>query len=464
MKKHNTQSYSQHLNNGSMTDYGKIPPQATDLEQTVLSALLSDSQAIIEISDILTPEMFYNDEHKNIFEAIQTMFNSGKSIDLLTVTDKLQENGKLEESGGFYTLNKLLGMVANSSHIVDHALIIRQKFIRREMINLSMQTAKNAYDETFEDLEVLAMHERDLEKVSNASVITSEKSLSQIMRQMRNKEKKSGIPVKNALRDIVANLSAPDLIILAARPAMGKTAFAMQIAMECAEYDVPVMVFSLEMSESQLVNRMKNRLTGIPVKRLEADNIYREEAENLLNAEVKLDTLPIFIDDTAGLSLTDFKSKAARCKRKNKIGLIVVDYIQLMSNKSKNGNREQEISEISRGLKIVAKNLGVPVIALSQLSRKCEERGDKKPMLSDLRESGAIEQDADIVTFLYRPEYYGIETIETNEGTCSSAGIAEIIVAKYRQGSTGSCFSIFEGDKMNFKDLLTFTKPKIDAF
>lgn len=451
-------------NNIPTYDYGKIPPQAQDLEVSVLGALLVDSQAIIEISDILTPEMFYNDQNRFIYESIQNLFNLGKKVDILTVTEKLREIGKLEECGGAYYVTQLTNYVASAAHIVDHSLIIRQKFIRREMITLSMQTTQNAYDETFEDLEVLAMHERDLEKVSNASVITSEKSLSQIMRQMRNKEKKSGIPVKNALRDIVANLSAPDLIILAARPAMGKTAFAMQIAMECAEYDVPVMVFSLEMSESQLVNRMKNRLTGIPVKRLEADNIFRDEAENLLNAEKVLDNLPIFIDDTAGLSLTDFKSKAARCKRKNKIGLIVVDYIQLMTNKSKNGNREQEISEISRGLKIVAKNLGVPVIALSQLSRKCEERADKKPMLSDLRESGAIEQDADIVTFLYRPEYYGIETIETNEGSCSSFGIAEIIVAKYRNGSTGSCFSIFEGDKMNFKDLLTFTKPKINAF
>lgn len=442
----------------------KIPPQAIDLEQAVLSALLFDSQAIIEISDILSPEMFYKDEHKNIFEAIQLMFNAGKSIDLLTVTDKLKELGKLEESGGIYAVNKLLGMVANTTHIVDHSLIIRQKFIRRELITLSMQTAQNAYDETFEDMEVLSMHERDLEKVTNASVITSEKSVSQIMAQMRKKVLKTGIPVKNALREIVATLSAPDLIILAARPAMGKTAFAMQLAMESAEYDVPVMVFSLEMSETQLVNRMKNKLTGIPVKRLEMDNIFRDEVETLLNAEKKLDTMPIFIDDTAGLSLTEFKSKAARAKRKNKIGLIIVDYIQLMSNKNKSGNREQEISEISRGLKIVAKNLGVPVIALSQLSRKCEERADKKPMLSDLRESGAIEQDADIVTFLYRPEYYGIETIETGQGVSSSQGIAEIIVAKYRQGSTGSCFSIFEGDKMNFKDLLNFTKPKINAF
>ena len=445
-------------------DYGKIPPQAQDLEKSVLGALLVDSQAIIEISDILTPEMFYNDQNRFIYEAIQTLFNLGKKVDILTVTEKLRDLGKLDECGGAYYVTQLTGYVSSAAHIVEHSLIIRQKFIRRELITLSMQTAQNAYDETFEDMEVLAAHERDLEKVSNASVITSEKSVSQIMAQMRKKEHKSGIPVKNALRDIVATLAAPDLIILAARPAMGKTAFAMQLAMECAEYDVPVMVFSLEMSESQLVNRMKNRLTGIPVKRLEADNIFRDEVENLLNAEKVLDNLPIFIDDTAGLSLTDFKSKAARCKRKNKIGLIVVDYIQLMTNKSKNGNREQEISEISRGLKIVAKNLGVPVIALSQLSRKCEERADKKPMLSDLRESGAIEQDADIVTFLYRPEYYGIETIETNEGNCSSAGIAEIIVAKYRQGSTGSCFSIFEGDKMNFKDLLTFTKPKINAF
>lgn len=445
-------------------DYGKIPPQAQDLEVSILGALLMDSQAIIEISDILSPEMFYNDQNKYIFESIQTMFNSGKQIDLLTVTEKLREIGKLDECGGAYYVTQLTNHVASAAHIVDHALIIRQKFIRRELITLSMQTTQNAYDDTFEDLEVLTMHERDLEKVSNASVITSEKSLSQIMRQMRNKEVKTGIPVKNALRDIVATLSAPDLIILAARPAMGKTAFAMQLAMECAEYDVPVMVFSLEMSETQLVNRMKNKLTGIPVSRLEADKIFREEAETLLNAEKKLDNLPIFIDDTAGLTLTDFKSKSARCKRKNKIGLIIVDYIQLMNNKSKYGNREQEISEISRGLKIVAKNLGVPVIALSQLSRKCEDRADKKPMLSDLRESGAIEQDADIVTFLYRPEYYGIETIETSEGTCSSAGIAEIVVAKYRNGSTGSCFAIFEGDKMNFKDLLTFTKPKINAF
>lgn len=445
-------------------DYGKIPPQAQDLEVSILGALLVDSQAIIEISDILSPEMFYNDQNRCVFEAIQTMFNAGKQIDILTVTEKLREIGKLDECGGAYYVTQLTSYVASAAHIVDHALIIRQKFIRRELITLSIQTAQNAYDDTFEDMEVLTTHEQNLEKVTNASVITSEKSLSQIMAQMRKKVIKTGIPVKNALRDIVATLCAPDLIILAARPAMGKTAFAMQLAMETAEFDVPVMVFSLEMSETQLVNRMKNKLTGIPVKRLEADNIFREEAEILLNAEKHLDNLPIFIDDTAGLTLTEFKSKAARAKRKNKIGLIIVDYIQLMTNKNKSGNREQEISEISRGLKIVAKNLGVPVIALSQLSRKCEDRADKKPMLSDLRESGAIEQDADIVTFLYRPEYYGIEAIETNSGTSSSEGIAEIIVAKYRNGSTGSCFSIFEGDKMNFKDLLTITKPKVNAF
>lgn len=432
---------------------GYIPPQATDLEKAVLGGILIDSSCHQHI-DNLKPEYFYAAENDLIFRAIQELHAQGKSIDLLTVVEQLKTTNDLESAGGMFTVSSLTSMVGSTAHIEHHILIIKQKFIRRALIQMSLETMRNAYDETQDEFELLADHESQVEKLGVSTITKDAEHIGGIINTIFTSTLKDmGVFVLMAgLRDKVVKFQNSDLIILAARPSMGKTAYSIQLALDTARQGVPVCFFSLEMSKDQLVTRMLTNLTGIEYMRILNKDYSTDEGEIIQAAGQELAQLRIYIDDTAGLSEQQLRARAMRMHRKYGIGLVVVDYLQLMTISGKVNNREQEISQISRKLKQVAKELNLPVIALSQLSRKCEERADKKPLLSDLRESGAIEQDADCVMFLYRPEYYGITDIEKDGVTYSSDGICETIISKHRNGKCGSAFSGFNGQSMRFSE------------
>lgn len=447
--------------------YSKVPPQAQELESAVLGALIIDKGAIVEVADILSPEVFYKSEHQVIYSAIEKLYAKDKQIDLLTIVEHLRSTNELEDAGGPFYVNNLTNTVARAAHVVEHAMILKQKHIRREIIRISTLSVQMAYDDTVEDLEVLAQHEQLLEGVSSSAVIGKESTASELVTDICRvkQDQEKGIPVMfPALKNLVHNLSEPDLIILAARPSMGKTACAVQIATETAEQGYPVAVFSLEMSSRQLMCRVITSKSGVPFLRVANNEIYQNEAENFRTACNDANNLKIVIDDTAGMSEHQIKSKAIRLKKKYGIKLFVIDYLQMMHSGSKTNSREQEISNISRALKGVAKSTKTPVIALSQLSRKCEERTDKRPLMSDLRDSGAIEQDADIVVFLHRPEYYGLTEIFKDGQYSSSEGMCEVIVAKNRNGKIGSDFAKFDGNRMQFSnsgELVFFQKETV---
>lgn len=443
-------------------EIGKIPPQAIDLEECVLGAMLIDKEAVPIALDILTKEAFYKDQNALIFEAIASLFNKGKGIDIELVVEELKLMGSLDEVGGRYGVAILTNKVFSSAHIEHHALIVKQKYIRRMLITLGSTVCLEAYDDTVEDLDVLSNHEKSLSELTDKAITGEAKSLTDILTQVLSYKKEDiGVPVIMAgLKTKLKNFQNSDFIVLAARPSMGKTAYALQLAKETAEQGIPVGVFSLEMSSRQLVTRLLTSETGIEYNLIANKELSEYENLKVLEASKELSYLPIHIDDSTGLNEVTLRAKAMKMKRKHGIGLIVLDYLQLMSGSGKTNNREQEISQISRKLKQIAKELDIPVIALSQLSRKCEERSDKKPMLSDLRESGAIEQDADCVIFLYRPEYYSIKEIEKDGMHYDSHGICEAIVAKSRNGKTGSCFAHFHGQAMKFLEFDNFVETK----
>jgi len=430
-----------------------LPPQAIDLEEAVLGAILVDGTALDHL-DALKPEYFYKIEHNLVFRAVLALNGSGKKVDILTVTDHLRSMGELDTVGGAYFVTTLADRVASAAHIEHHIFILKQKYIRRALIEMSQRTMRNAYDESIDELELLADHENEVENLGVSTITRDAEQIGNIIdRIFTSAVTESGVPVvMPGLRDKVKKFQNSDLIILAARPSMGKTAKAIQLALQTAQQGIPVGIFSLEMSKDQLVTRMLTNLTGIEYMRILNKEYSRDEAEMLAVAGRELANLKIYIDDTAGMTEQQFRARALRMHRKYGIGFIVLDYLQLMSVGGKVNNREQEISQISRKLKQVAKEINIPVMALSQLSRKCEDRTDKKPMLSDLRESGAIEQDADCVMFLYRPEYYGITDIQQDGIFYSSAGICETIIAKNRNGKCGSTFSEFSGFSMTFRE------------
>lgn len=441
------------MNTITKIELAHLPPQAIDLEEAVLGALLIDASAL-EHLDSLKPEYFYKDEHSLIFRAVLTLNTSGKKVDVLTVTEQLRAMGELDSAGGAYFITTLPDRIASAAHIEHHIFILKQKYIRRALIEMSQRTMRNAYDESIDELELLADHENEVENLGVTTITRDAEQIGNIItRIFSSTVTEMGVPVSMpGLRDKVKKFQNSDLIILAARPSMGKTAKAIQLALQTAQQGIPVGVFSLEMSKDQLVTRMLTNLTGIEYMRILNKEYTRDEADMLAVAGRDLANLKLYIDDTAGLTEQQFRARALRMHRKYGIGFIVLDYLQLMSIGGKVNNREQEISQISRKLKQVAKEINVPVMALSQLSRKCEDRTDKKPMLSDLRESGAIEQDADCVMFLYRPEYYGIMDVSSDGITYSSEGICETIIAKNRNGKCGSTFSKFSGFSMTFQE------------
>jgi len=455
---------SQNTKKGTLINLekGKLPPQAVDLEQAVLGAMMIDKKGVDDVIDILHPEAFYKQSHQFIYEAIFRLFNESEPIDLLTVTSQLRKDGKLESVGGDFYLVGLTQKVASSAHIEFHARIIIQKYIQRRLISISSEIIDEAYDETSDVFDLLDSAETKLFEVTQGNLKKSSEAAEGLVNQaikkieeISNKEGMSGIPSGfSKLDNLTSGWQPSDLVILAARPGMGKTAFVMSMAKNIAiDFDIPVAIFSLEMSSVQLITRMISSETGISSGKLRKGDLQPHEWEQL-NVKVKnLSKAPIFIDDTPSLSIFDLRAKARRLASQHGVKIVIIDYLQLMTAASAGGNREQEISTISRNLKALAKELAIPVIALSQLSRAVETRGgSKRPLLSDLRESGAIEQDADIVSFIFRPEYYGQTEWDDDERTpCEGQG--EFIVAKHRNGGLENIRLKFTGHLAQFSDL-----------
>lgn len=451
-------------------EQGKLPPQALDLEQVVLGAMMIDKKGVDEVIDILSPEAFYKESHRYIFESVFKLFENSEPIDLLTVSSQLRKDGKLDMVGGDFYLISLTQKVSSSAHIEFHARIILQKFIQRSLIKISNEIIEEAYDETKDVFDLLDNAEAKLYEVTQGNVKKSTETAQSLVIQAKkkieeisNKEGLSGIPSGFTKLDrLTSGWQPSDLIIVAARPGMGKTALTLTMARNIAvDQNIPVAFFSLEMSSVQLITRLISSETGLSSEKLRTGKLEKHEWEQL-NVKVKsLEKAPLFIDDTPSLSIFDLRAKARRLASQYGIKMIVIDYLQLMTagGSQKGGNREQEISMISRNLKALAKELNVPVIALSQLSRAVETRGgSKRPLLSDLRESGAIEQDADIVAFIYRPEYYKIEEWD-DEDRSPTEGQGEFIVAKHRNGGLDNIRLKFIGHLGKFDNLEDFDTP-----
>lgn len=443
---------------------GKLPPQATELEEAVLGSLMIDRNALSKVIDILNPETFYLDSHQLIFSAIKDLFGASEAVDILTVAQLLRKGGNLERVGGESKLINLSTRVSSSAHIEYHARIVVQKHIQRELIRISNELIEKAYDEATDVLDLLDSAEQSLFSVSQGNLKRNYESSLNLVKQaldrisaISQREGLSGVP--SGFREVdrvTSGWQNSDLIILAARPGMGKTAFALSMARNMAlDHKIPVAFFSLEMSSIQLITRMISSETGIGAEKLRRGNLDTTEWAQLTSKVKGLQDAPLFIDDTPGLSIFDLRAKCRRLVSQHQIGVIVIDYLQLMTagNSKAGGNREQEISSISRALKSIAKELEIPVIALSQLSRAVETRGgSKRPLLSDLRESGAIEQDADIVSFIYRPQYYKIH--EWDDDQSPSDGQAELIIAKHRNGSLENIRLRFEDTMARFSDIV----------
>ena len=449
---------------------GKIPPQALELEEAVLGAMLIDKKGVDEVIDLIQPEAFYKAAHQTIFEAIFQLFQDSQPIDLLTVSSELRKKGKLESVGGEFYLVQLSQRVASSAHIEFHARIILQKFIQRSLIKISNEIIESAYKESTDVFDLLDEAESKLYDVTQGNIKKSSESAQNLVLEAKKKieeiSKRDGLSGVSTgfekLDKLTSGWQPSDLIIIAARPGMGKTALTLSMARNIAvTKQIPVAFFSLEMSSIQLITRLISSETGLSSEKLRTGKLADHEWQQLNVKVTDLEKAPLFIDDTPSLSIFDLRAKARRLASQHGIKLIVVDYLQLMTagTSNKTGNREQEISTISRNLKALAKELDIPVIALSQLSRAVETRGGtKRPMLSDLRESGAIEQDADIVSFIYRPEYYNIDEWDDDERS-PSQGQAEFIVAKHRNGGLDNIRLKFIGHLGKFEDLDNFDSP-----
>ena len=449
---------------------GRIPPQALELEEAVLGAMLIDKKGVDEVIDILQPDAFYKNAHQHIFEAIYQLFQDSQPVDLLTVSSELRKKGKLETVGGEFYLVQLSQRVASSAHIEFHARIILQKFIQRSLIKISNEIIESSYKESTDVFDLLDEAESKLYDITQGNIKKSSESAQSLVIEAKKRieeiSKRDGLSGVSTgfekLDKLTSGWQPSDLIIIASRPGMGKTALTLSMARNIAvTKQIPVAFFSLEMSSVQLITRLISAETGLSSEKLRTGKLADHEWQQLNVKVTDLEKAPLFIDDTPSLSIFDLRAKSRRLSSQHGIKLIVVDYLQLMTagTSTKSGNREQEISTISRNLKALAKELDIPVIALSQLSRAVETRGGtKRPMLSDLRESGAIEQDADIVSFIYRPEYYNIDEWDDDERS-PSEGQAELIVAKHRNGGLDNIRLKFIGHLGKFEDLDSFDSP-----
>lgn len=431
--------------------YGKVPPQAKDLEEAVLGAIMLEKNAFDAVIEILKPECFYVEAHQRIFKSMQSLANKSQPIDILTVAEELRFKEELEMVGGPYYVTKLTNAVVSSAHIEAHARIILQKFIQRELIRISGEIIGDAYEDSTDVFDLLDDAESKLFEITNNHLRKNFDTIDSVLvktiqriEDLRHKnEDVTGVPSGfSGLDKVTYGWQNTDLIILAARPAVGKTAFALNLARNAVMHPTKptaVALFSLEMSAGQLVQRILAAESEIWLEKIARGKLEEHEMKQLYARGIqRLAQAPLFIDDTPALNIFELRAKCRRLKNKHNIGMVIIDYLQLMSGTGENrsANREQEISNISRNLKALAKELNIPIMALSQLSRAVEQRGAKEgsrvPQLSDLRESGAIEQDADMVMFLYRPEYYDVTTNAEGENT---KGLTEVKIAKHRNGS-----------------------------
>lgn len=442
------------------TTPAKQPPQNSDAESSLLGALLIDSDAIIKIADSLTALDFFEVRHQRIYEAVMRLYEKRDAIDVLTLSNDLKNSGYLAMIGGPAYLTELTNFVPTAAHVEQYAAIVAQKALRRRLISASQEIIGLGYDESKELRELIEEAEMRLFEVSQQHVKQSVVSLETILAESfdrlddlhKDKQKIRGIPTGfRDLDKVLAGFQRSDLVILAARPSMGKTALALNFAHNIAvQAKQPVLIFSLEMSKEQLVDRLLSMESGVDAWALRTGNLTDADFEKIGQAMGTLSEAPMYIDDSPGITVSDLRTKARREAHQHPLGLIVVDYLQLMSGGGRyasEGNRVQEISEISRGLKGVARELNVPVLALSQLSRSVENRSPQIPQLSDLRESGSIEQDADVVAFIYREEYYNPETDRKK--------ITDIFIKKHRNGPTGGIELYFDNEKQKFRSLDT---------
>ena len=442
---------------------GKIPPQALELEEAVLGALLLERDAFTNVMEVLKAEHFYKESHQIIYQAISNLYFHEQPVDMLTVSHEIRKMEKMEEVGGAFYLTQLTSRVASAAHIEYHARIIWQKFLQREIIQISSNLQTKSYDESIDVDDLLDQAENTFYTLSQGSMKKEAVQINPVIFEaielMKEAAKRtdglSGVPSGfTGLDRMTSGWQRSDLVIIAARPAMGKTAFVLSMTRNMAiNHKQPVALFSLEMANVQLVNRLIVSETEIAADKIKNGNLSPQEWEQLENKIKGLIDAPIFIDDTAGLSVFELRAKCRRLKKLHDIKIIIIDYLQLMNASGMSpGNRQEEVSMISRSLKGLAKELGVPIVALSQLNRGVESRAGaegKRPQLSDLRESGAIEQDADMVLFIHRPEYYRIT--EDEQGN-SLIGMAELIIAKHRNGATGDVRLRFKAELARFQD------------
>src|SRR5690554_2861387 len=430
----------------------RVPPQNLDAERSALGAMFLDKEAIYRAMEILRPDDFYKDAHRYIYQTVLDLANKGEPVDLVTVTEALRQNKRLDEVGGVAYLTELANAVPTAAHIDHYARIVEEKSLLRQLIHAAGEIMAASYESREEVEEILDEAERRIFSVANRRSGRSISSLKQILIEAfeqieylyESKGAVTGVPTGFADFDrITAGLQPSDLIILAARPSMGKTTLALNIAENAAvRLKIPVAVFSLEMSKEQLAIKLLCAEAGVNNQRIRTGDLTEEDWPRLSHALGRLSEAKIFIDDSPNISAWEIRAKARRIKSEHGLGLIIIDYLQLMQGRYRTENRQQEVSEISRSLKALARELSTPVVALSQLSRAVEQRPGKKPSLADLRESGSLEQDADLVCFLYREDYYDPETEKKN--------ITELIVAKHRNGPTGKVEFYFQKEFSKF--------------
>lgn len=434
----------------------KIPPQNLDAEKSLLGAVLIDEEVLADVSEHVTPKDFYDKRHAAIYGGMMRLYEKHRPVDLLTLTDELKKKDELDTIGGSAYLTELTNYVPTAAHAEAYAEMVSLKAVRRRLIKASTQISELGYDEDNSAQELLEKAEAELFSVSDQTLkqdlVSIESILTDSFDRMEELHRNKGAirGVRTGYRDLdnmTAGLQRSDLIILAARPAMGKTTLVTNLAYNVATVaKQAVLFFSLEMSKEQLVDRMLADASGVDAWNIRTGNLSDEDFSKLSEAMGEMAEAPIFIDDTPGVSVLEMRTKARRIAHEQPIGLIIIDYLQLMQGSGKNdGNRVQEVSEISRGLKLIARELNVPVIALSQLSRSVESRSPQIPQLADLRESGSIEQDADIVMFIYREAYYNPETEREN--------ITDLIIAKHRNGPTGKVELYFHPERLRFMSL-----------
>jgi replicative DNA helicase len=448
----------------ALPDFGRVPPQANDMEEAVLGAIMLEKEAVITTLDILRPESFYKEAHQKIFKIISDLNSREIPVDLYTVTEELRAHNELDSVGGPVYLTQLTAKVVSAANVDYHSRIVAQKYIQRELIRVSTEIQNRSFDDTYDVTELLDFSENALFQIAEGNIkrevapinIVIKEAIREIEEAGKREDALVGTPSGFTRLDrLTSGWQKAELIIIAARPSMGKTAFALSMARNMAvDHGRSVAIFSCEMSSIQLVNRLIVAETDIPGDKIKNGRLNEEEWKQLDSRIKKLVQAPIYIDDTPAISIFELRAKCRRLKAQHKLDIVIVDYLQLMSGPENAGSREQEVSNISRSLKSIAKELDVPILALSQLNRSVEMRGGtKRPLLSDLRESGAIEQDADMVVFIHRQEKFGIPAFEDGSST---KGIAEIILAKNRNGPVDDVKLRFREEKAQFVDIDDF--------